>query len=472
MKIRSSLVAALLCAVSPIIQAATDEAGNDIVLATPPRHEQPLEEYRVGSTPAPSVIAEQWNFHAQATYIAQWKNNFSSPYRGEKSLLNRTEGDIARSYTLTATAFAGARLWRGAEVYCNPEMFEGIPFSRLSGLGGFPNSELQKGTAIPPIYYIARAFVRQTFGLGGAQEYVEGQADQLAGNLDRNRITISYGAFSALDFFDQNAYSHDGRTQFMNWAIVSAGAYDYAANSRGLTFGLVGEYFAEGWVIRAARLALPYSPNTLELDYNLRQDYGHQFELTHSHAVFGQPGKLRALMFRNTGLMASYQVATALGAQTNTTPNILNVRQGSETKWGYVLNAEQAISANLGAFARWSWNSGQVESISYDICKSLSGGAVLKGTKWSRPQDAFGLAFAINGLSASEIGYLRRGGVTMMTGDGALSYGPEKIVEIFYDLTVYRAFHLAADYQRIANPGYNAARGPVNFIGVRAHIEM
>ncbi len=258
----------------------------------------------------------------------------------------------------------------------------------------------------------------------------------------------------------------------MNWAIISGGAYDYAANSRGLTFGLVGEYYVADWVVRAARLALPYSPNTLPLDYGLRQDYGDQIELTRSHTFFDRPGKLRALVFRNTGLMGNYPEAVAVGDQTNTIPNILNVRHAGQSKWGYLLNAEQAISSDVGAFARWSWNNGQAESISYDICKSLSGGFVVNGTAWSRPHDSFGLAFAINGLSAAEIAYLQRSGVTMMIGDGALSYRSEQIVEAYYALNVYRGSDLSVDYQRIANPGYNASRGPVNFIGVRVHVEM
>ncbi len=469
MKVKAALAAFFCAAYSYTVHATTDDADADVALAAPPRPAQPVEEARAGATPPP---AERWNLHGQVTYIAQWKNNFASPYRGAKSLRNRTEGDIAKTYTLTATAFAGVRLWQGAEVYYNPEMFEGIPFSDLSGLGSFTNGELQKGTAIPPIYYTARAFFRQTFGLGGGQQYREGQANQLAGGVDANRVVISYGAFSALDFFDQNAYSHDGRTQFMNWAIISGGAYDYAANSRGLSFGLVGEYYTADWVLRAGRLALPYSPNTLPLNHSLRQDYGDQIELTHSHTLLDQPGKLRALVFRNTGVMANYQEAVALGNQGNTVPNIFSVRHPGQRKRGYLLNAEQAITGDIGAFARWSWNSGQAESISYDIGRSLSGGVIVNGNRWSRPRDSFGVAFAVNGLSAAEIAYLQRGGVTMMIGDGALSYRPEQIMETFYALSVYRGFQFSADYQRIANPGYNAARGPVNFFGIRVHMEM
>ncbi|MBU3614927.1 carbohydrate porin [Polynucleobacter sp. Latsch14-2] len=60
----------------------------------------------------------------------------------------------------------------------------------------------------------------------------------------------------------------------------------------------------------------------------------------------------------------------------------------------------------------------------------------------------------------------------MFIGDGKLSYRNEQIFESFYSLNIMKGAYLSADYQRIANPGYNSARGPVNFFGLRAHIEL
>jgi len=416
---------------------------------------------------------EQWSIHAQSTYISQWKNNFNSPYYGEKSMLNKTEGDVPRSYTFSATAFLGGRLWEGAEVYLNPEMFEGTPFSNLSGLGGFTNGELQKGSAVPPVYYMARMFLRQTIGLGGGKEHIEGGANQLAGNVDKRRLVLSYGSFSALDFFDANTYSHDPRTQFLNWSIMASGAYDYAASSRGYTYGFVAEYYDDSWVVRASRLAMPKTPNALNLDYDLTQQYGDTAEVTHQHVVFNQPGKIRALVFQNRGIMATYTNAVNFGQQTNTVPNIYNVRNGYQTKWGYAINAEQAITENLGSFARWSWNNGQTETQAFtDISLSLSGGLSLQGASWGRKKDTVGVGFAVNGISSQQITYLQQGGSTMFIGDGALKYKQEQIVETFYSFNLYKGIYLTADYQRIANPAYNGARGPVNFFGLRAHAEL
>jgi high affinity Mn2+ porin len=437
--------------------------------------ESPVSSSPIVNSPFPLMDdTEQWSVHGQATYINQFKNNFNSPYYGDKSLLNKSDGDISKSYTFSATAFLGARLWEGAEAYLNPEMFEGTPFSGLSGLGGFSNGELQKGTAIPPIYYMARMFLRQTIGFGGGQEHIEGVANQLAGNVDKRRLVITYGTFSALDFFDANTYSHDPRTQFLNWSLMASGAYDYAANSRGYTYGFVGEYYHdESWVMRLARLAMPKTPNALALDYNLSQQYGNTAELTHIHTINGQPGKARLLVFQNRGILSTYTNAINFGEQTGTIPDILSTRYGYQTKWGYALNGEQAITEDIGAFARWSWNNGQTETQAFtDISNSLSGGLSIKGSSWGRPQDTVGIGAALNGISSQQIAYLQQGGVTMFIGDGKLNYKKEQIFETFYSWNIYKGLSLSADYQRIANPAYNADRGPVNFYGLRAHIEM
>ena len=96
----------------------------------------------------------------------------------------------------------------------------------------------------------------------------------------------------------------------------------------------------------------------------------------------------------------------------------------------------------------------------------------IKGSSWSRPKDTVGIGYAVNGISSSQISYLQQGGMAAFIGDGALNYKKEQILETFYSAKVYKELFISADYQRIANPAYNSARGPVNFFGLRAHIEM
>lgn len=413
---------------------------------------------------------ENFSLHGQATYVLQYKNRFNSPYEGTKSMLST--GDQGKSYTLTVTPFMGARLWEGAAVFYNPEAVESMAFSNLSGLGGFTNGEMQRGSNVPMKFYNARYFIQQTFSFGGGQAYVESGPNQLAGYVDTRRLRITYGGFSALDYFDNNKYSHDPRTQFLNWSFMTMGAWDFPANARGYTYGVVAEYFDEGWAVRLGRLAMPKEPNSLRLDWGLNQQYGDQIEFEHEHTIGGQPGALRFLLFQNRGWMASYSTAMSL-APADTPPDILTSRNSYQSKRGYGINLEQAITDKVGLFARWSWNDGQTETQAFtDIDRSLSGGVVVNGAHWGRPNDTWGVAGALNGIAGSQIAYLSNGGSTMFIGDGKLNYRKEQILETYYSFNVCKGAYLSADYQYIANPAYNADRGPVSFFGLRAHIEL
>ncbi len=426
----------------------------------------------IGGTSGPDN--ELWSVHAQSTYLEQRKNNFYSPYSGANSLLNQTQGDSDRSFTWSSTLYLGTRLWQGAEAYYNPEIFEGEPFSKaLVGLGGFQNGELQKGMYIPAIFYSARAFVRQTIGLGGGEEKVTPDVvNQLGTTVDKNRIVLTYGKVASLDFFDMNTYSHDPRLQFLNFSTFSSGAYSYAADARGFTYGLVAEWYQDEWVFKVGRLSLPTSPNILQLDYSLKKDYEDQLEVTRSHLLGELPGKLRAIIFRQHAYMATYQDAILQGQQNGALPNILTARSVNQSMYGYGINAEQAITSDLGIFGRWSWNNDQTETQTLDIGRSVSFGSSLKGRAWRREEDTFGFALAVNAISGAEIQYLQKGGMTMFIGDSALEYKPEQILETYYSAKLAKGFFLSTDFQRITNPAYNASRGPVNVGSLRLHYEF
>jgi len=416
---------------------------------------------------------ESFSFHWQSTYISHQKNNFASSYSGRNSLLNRTEGGGTNSYSFSGTAYLGAKLWEGTEVYYNPETFQGVPFGgQLTGLGGFQNGELQKGAFTSPVFYNARAFVRQTIGLGEEKEYLNGEANQLAGFVPKNRLVLTLGRVSTLDFFDDNAYSHDARTQFQNFSIFSMGAYGYGADTKGFTFGTVAELYLDQWNIKAARFALPAIPNTAELDHTLRKNFGDQLEVTRLYELAGQPGAVRALIYSQQANMAEYQNALLLAIKNQQVPDLVGVRAQGTKSWGYGFNAEQAANENLGFFARWSWNPGTTETQTLDMKTSLSGGLSLKGASWSRPDDTLGMGVASNGISALQVQYMKQGGMTAFLGDGNISYRKEKVFEAFYSAKLPKDIFLTFDFQRIQNPGFNSKRGPINMLGLRAHIEL
>ena len=75
------------------------------------------------------------------------------------------------------------------------------------------------------------------------------------------RYTITAGRFSDSDFFDDNNYSHDPRTQFMAWGMMYNGAWDYPADTRGYTWGIVNEFHTRNWSFKYGVAAEPRVAN-------------------------------------------------------------------------------------------------------------------------------------------------------------------------------------------------------------------
>jgi len=411
-------------------------------------------------------VPEETSAKFQATYVWQRKSPFDAPYTGPRSL----SPDREKSYSLTATAALGIRTWRGGEVYFDPEVTQGVPLSGLTGLGGFTNGEIARTSGPSPTFYRARLFARQTWVFGGESEKAESDANQLAGSVDRRRLVSTVGNLSVLDIFDHNSFSHDPRTQFLNWSLMTHGAYDFAADARGYSWGFALEFLYDDWRLRAGRFIQPKEPNQLALDPRIVKHYGDQIEIERAHALAGRPGKLRFLVFRNVARMARYQDALDLAAQTGGAPDINAVRTVERVKRGFGFNFEQEISPSVGLFGRASRADGQTETYAFtEIDQSLSGGVSLKGGTFGRPQDTLGIAFVRNSLSAEHRDYLAAGGLGFFLGDGALRYRPESILEAYYSLNVAKDTSFSADFQRISNPGYNADRGPATVISARLH---
>ncbi|MBK0496374.1 carbohydrate porin, partial [Klebsiella pneumoniae] len=79
-----------------------------------------------------------------------------------------------------------------------------------------------------PYFRLHRLFFRQSFDLGGETQEVESDANQLAGSRTANNLLVTAGKFSPTDVFDANTYAHDPKKDFLNWALIDSGAYDYA----------------------------------------------------------------------------------------------------------------------------------------------------------------------------------------------------------------------------------------------------
>lgn len=411
---------------------------------------------------------ESWNAKLQSTYIWMKKPSINSPYAGDNSL----KADSEESWSWSVTPSIGARLWNGGEFYFNLESGRNQSLSELHGLGGPANGDDQKDGGKKQQYFTSRLFIRQVIGLGGKKESMASDANQLASSYDKNRIVLTLGKISVTDIFDNNAFSHDARTQFLNWAFTTYGAFDYAADSRGYTIGIASELYYGDWVFRIGRFMMPTDSNGRYLDTAIGTHFGDQVEIEHSHKINNLDGKLRALVFRNKSKMGSFSDAVNYAAQNGSTPDVANVRQESY-KTGYGVSLEQYLTNDIGAFARYSRADGKTETFAFtEIERSVSCGLSINGSSWGRDKDTLGIAVSINGLSDGHKDYLSKGGLGAFIGDGKINYRSEEILEGYYSANIAKNFYASFDYQRINNPAYNADRGPADIYSVRLHLEF
>ncbi|QWE21816.1 carbohydrate porin [Polynucleobacter sp. AP-Jannik-300A-C4] len=418
------------------------------------------------------------NLHGQTTYINQRYNNFNSSYSGQNSL----NAQKSMSYTWSGTLFMGARLAPNTDVYFNPEVISGVPFSGLVGLGGFPNGEGSKATGAQAKFYSARAFVRQTINQEGDKVVLENEANQITQTVSSNRVVLTGGQFSTLDIFDDSRYAKDPRIQFMNWGNMTYLAYDYAADARGYSWGLAGEWYLDNWVMRASRMLAPKSPNGRDLNWQIFNTYGDQVEVERQHNIADLPGKVSVLAYRNKMMLARFSDATNYIDQDPNarqgTQAINNVRNNMQIKTGIGLHGEQALTKDLGIYGRAFTSDGHTETMSFtEADNSLSIGMGMNGTSWKRPNDSIGISAMQNGLSSYRRGYLQAGGVSYFIGDYAspsqtISYSPERIGEVYYNVTMIKNVLAGLNFQHIINPAYNSARGPVKILSFRVHAEF
>ena len=419
--------------------------------------------------PAPTPTApEQVNLHGQFTYVVQYHPSFTSPYSGANSLYPGGSG----KETADATLFVGARLWRGAEFYVNPEIDQGFGLSNTLGVAGFPSGEAYKVGSTSPYFRVPRMFIRQAFDLGGPTESIESEANQLSGSRTRDNLALTMGKCSVVDIFDTNTYAHDPRADLLNWSIIDSGAFDYAADAWGYTYGAAAEWNTGDWSFRGGVFDLSSVPNGRTVERNFGE-YALIGEIEERHELDGHAGKVKLLGFVNRGRMARYDDAVQLAQETGGIPDVAAVRH-SASKPGFAVNLEQEFAPGIGAFARASANDGSKEAYEFtEINRSIAGGLSIKGACWGRANDTFALAAAINDISDAARHYFAAGGLGILIGDGRLpNAGQERVAETSYAVSITKHVTITADYQYVTNPAYNRDRGPVSIIGARLHGEF
>jgi high affinity Mn2+ porin len=456
MSIRLRVIGAAVLSIAWSCAALTDPAPEDSLAGTP-----------AAQSPWPALLG------AQYTFVLQHQSALHSPYQGPLSL--DPGGDTQPTNTIGFYSGWAPVYW--AQLYFDTEKFMGAGVSSATGLGGLTNGDVVREGAnnLPKEFYIARAYARFMLPLGSALAKVDAAQDQIGGTEAATRIEAKIGWLAVNDDFDKNRYAASTRTEFMNWSLWDNTAWDYAADTRGYTAGFVLGYVSPGWSLKFGEYRMPVRANGQELEASLERAHGDQLELTLSPAAVSTI--VRVLGFYNIARMGIYSQALALAARDASRPDIVADDADGRKKYGFGLNIEQPLADDgaTGLFARLGWNNGATESFAFtEVDRLASFGAELSGSHWQRGADVAGAAVALEGLSAWHREYLAAGGYGFLLGDGRLSYAQEQIFEAYYRLQLpfrWLRLQLSPDYQFIRNPGFNSARGPVSFFGIRLHAE-
>ena len=412
---------------------------------------------------------QRFNLHFQTTYIYQYKPAINAAYTGAHSF----EAGEENHNSLTATLYLGARLWKGCELYINPEIAGGSGLSQAFGLGGSTNGETFRVGDPSPTLYLARAYIKQTFPIGKEIATQTDFQNQLIGSIPAKYFQLIIGKYCIGDFYDNNNYSNSPRTQFMNWALMNNGAWDYAANVRGYNYAVTAILQLDNIAFKSGLALLPTVANGPNLNENIGEAYGINTEVVKNYTLKGQSGNLRILGYYNSGSFGDYKQALN-HLDYDGKPDFAPTRKPGNHKFGFGINADQQLNESLGLFARLGWNDGKTETWCFtEVDQTFSTGFLLNGKKWKRPDDNLGGAILINGLSDDHKKFLAAGGLGFELGDGRLTAGTENVLELFYNIKPFsKPVWITGDYQFILNPGYNKDRGPANVFSLRAHIEF
>jgi len=420
-----------------------------------------------------SETARYW-ISGQGNVIFQWHPRFPAKYTGTNSLTPAPQSATTHLLTL----FTGYGLTQTTEVLADVEYATGAGIGHAFGLAGYTNLDSVRtvsGAALSTAPYLARLMLRQIIPL--TDERIEAERDplHLSTSLPARRIEIRIGKFDVVDFFDVNSYGSDSHLQFTNWTIDNNGAYDYSANTRGYTDGILLEYDDHWFTARFAETLMSKVANGINLDADLARSRAANLEFeARSNRILHRAGVVRFLSYLNQATMGNYEQAIREFENGETPlPNIVATRREGRHRYGFGLNFEQEVAADIGVFARLGWSNGSNESFEYtEDDRTVQFGSVVRGGRWKRRNDRAGAAFVANAIVKAHQQYLALGGLGFLLGDGNLTYGPEKIVEAFYTAHLWRGFFFSFDLQHINNPAYNRDRGPVLVPGVRLHVDF
>jgi high affinity Mn2+ porin len=433
----------------------------------------------------PHNDASRYLLSGQANIVFQGHPGFHSPYSGPNSFL--AIGEYKTS--LVGTLFMGYKLIANPryelDAIYDEEASGGRGDSEALGLAGFTNLDVVRNPQLGPVPYTARVQLHQTIGFTSKLVDADRTQFSLATKVPARRLDLRVGKLSLPDVLDLNNPGSDSHLQFLNWTVDNNGAWDYAADTRGYTYGAVFEYDDIHWSARYNLALMPVVANGIDLVWDLRQARANNYEFEYRETPLSpflnpaRKGVIRALAYDNHANMGDYRTAidNALYARAHgnptATPIITSHPFSTTTKYGFGLNFEQELTADLRTFGRFGWNEGQHESFCYtEVDQTFELGGDYAGTSWHRPNDKFGVVGVSNAIKRDHQNYLANGGLGFLLGDGRLNYAREDILETYYTAHNWRGLYTSLDAQFIAHPGYNQDRGPVAVFAIRTHVDF
>ena len=257
--------------------------------------------------PVPSAASSDsfWNrfwVSVQGNFIRQQHSSFHARYSGPNSFGSDKEHATSRVETL----YTGFQITNRLEILCDVESAGGAGLSDALGIAGFTNVDVVRNPTLGEDPYVSRVMLHYTIPLSTETTEATRNPLALASTVPVRRLELRLGKMSTVDFFDLNSPGSDSHLQFMNWSMVNNGAYDYAADTRGYTYGFIAEYYAKAWAARFGEMLMPSVANGVILDWNIARARGENFEVEYHTALLPKRSSIvRALTFVNHADMGS-----------------------------------------------------------------------------------------------------------------------------------------------------------------------
>lgn len=371
---------------------------------------------------------------------------------GPVSLPNAWSNETITMFTFPFTI----KPWKGAEFNITPEFSAGNGMGNGAGLAAYPNGLYAFPSDKP---YLLRGQYRQTFILDTSKHsFVES-------------FNISVGQFILQEMLSVNPYASNPKMDFMNFAHNMLNGWDAATTAYGYTYGIASS-------IQLKRSQLNFVLGTVNKeaggpkeDFNIAKAHSFNLQYAQEFNLFNKPGTIRILGCYNSTFSGVYEKFEY--DSLSNTAFFSDSLKSYQSKICFAVDADLALTENIGLFARYSWGDGKTESWGYTQCDaSIAAGVSIALGKINRPNDGIGICGSYNTLSKGHQTFLKNGGSGFMIGDGFLNYAPETVGEFYYRFNLIKSVYLTFNYQYMLNVGYNYDRGNTHFLGGRLHIEL